>query len=186
MAQSGGIEDVVGLVLLGGAAYVGWSIYQSYVAAQQAATAAATTATTAPPATAAATTATTAPPATPATPAPSSTPTIVIPANFSVTPDINGAYKGTVTYNGQPATLDVILANAGNTSGVVWNANGQDITSILGPANVTTLVNAYQAAVNQQTVTGNLSGLGQVRVPTAVIPRRVIQVPPVMLRQRAI
>lgn len=183
MAQSGGIEDVVGLVLLGGAAYVGWSIYQSYVAAQQAATAAAAAAATTPPAASTSTSPATS--ATPATPAPSSTPTIVIPANFSVTPDINGAYKGTVTYNGQPATLDVILANAGNTSGVVWNANGQDITSILGPANVSTLVTAYQAAVNQQTVTGNLSGLGQVRVPTAVIPRRVIH-PPVMLRRRAI
>jgi hypothetical protein len=172
MAQSNGIGEVIQFALLGVGAWIAWNIYEAYVLGQSSVTAPATPAV----------------PATPATPAPSSTPSIVIPANFSVTSDINNSYKGQVTYNGSPATFNVIIANAGASSGVVYNSSGQDVTALLGAANVQTLVNAYQAAVNTETVAGTLSGfsgLGQfIRVPSPVFPRRVIRVPVVMPGRR--
>jgi hypothetical protein len=155
------------IVLLAGGAWVAWSLWQSY---QAGLTTAATTATPATPATSASAT-------TPATPAPSTTPTIVIPAGFSVVTDINNSYRGTVTYNGTPTSFNVILANAGQSTGVVFNTSGTDVTALLGPANVTTLVNAFQSAVNTETVAGNLAGvygLGQfIRVPRMIPLRRV-------------
>lgn len=153
MAQSSGGGNILTIVLIGGAAWIGWNIYQSYLAAQAAAAAPPTPAPTPAP-----------------TAAPTPTPQIVIPANFSVTPDINNSLKGTVTYNGQLTSFNVIIPSggyAGQTSGVVYNSQGQDVTALLGSANVQTLVNAFQAAQNQATITG-VAGLGQVR--PAVIP----------------
>jgi hypothetical protein len=88
---------------------------------------------------------------------PTPTPVVQVPANFTVAPDINNALKGTILYNGVPATLDVILSNAGNTSGVVWNSQGQDVTAVLGPTVVAQIVQAFQAQANiqaAQTISG--------------------------------
>ena len=162
MAQSGGgIGEIIPIILIGGAAWVAWSMYQSYQAGQFS--------TVAPPAGGGSPV----PPAT-TTPAPPSTPAVIIPAGFTVTPDINGAFKGTVTFNGSPTSFDVILANVGNASGVVWNSAGQDVTAVLGAANVTTLVNAFQAAVNQAKVAGTpgFSGLGAVIPVPMMLTRR--------------
>lgn len=176
MAQSsgGGIGEILPILLIGGAAWVAWSMYQSYEAGVVAAAAAA-----APPAGGTSTTGTsttgTSTTGTTSTTSGSSTPTIVIPAGFSVAPDINGAYKGTVTYNGSPATLDVILS-----SGQVYNTAGSDITTLLGSANVTTLINAFQTAVNAGIVAGTpgFSGLGQfIAVPSTLLTRKVIPIP---------
>lgn len=171
MAQSGGIGEILPILLIGGAAWVAWSMYQSYEAGVVAAAAAAV-----PPAGGTSTTGTSTT-GTTSTTGGSSTPTIVIPAGFSVAADINNSYKGTVTYNGSPATFNVILANAGQPANVVYNSAGADITALLGPANVTTLVNAFQAAANQATITG-VSGFGQfIAVPSAVLARKVIPIP---------
>lgn len=171
MAQSNGLSEILPIVLIGGAAWVAWSLYQSYQAGLTSAAAPATPATPATPAASPSTT------QTPAAPAPAASPAIVIPAGFTVTPDINSSYKGTVTYNGSPATFNVILGNAGNSVGVVYNSSGADVTALLGAANVTTLVNAFQAAANQATITG-VSGLGQfIRVPQPVMLTRMQPVP---------
>jgi hypothetical protein len=69
-----------------------------------------------------------------------------IPSNFTVTPDINGAYKGTVLINGVPTTLDVIIANIGQPSGVVWNTDGTDVTNMLPAGVLGPLTLAYQQA----------------------------------------
>ena len=161
MAQSGGNEfaEVLQFALFAGVAWVAWNLYESYQLGQASAT------TTAP--ASGTSTSTTSTGSTTA-----ATPQIVIPANFSVAADINNSYKGTVTYNGSPATFNVILANAGQSSNVVYNSSGADVTSLLGPANVTTLVNAFQAAVNQQTITG-VSGLGAA-LPAIITPHRIL------------
>ena len=122
MSQQNALGEIVPIVLLAGGAWVAWSLYQSYQAGLTASVAAASGP--GAPATPAAPAITT--PATPAVPA------IIIPAGFTVTPDVNNSWRGTVTYNGSPATLNVILANAGNSSGVVYNSDGQDVTAHLG------------------------------------------------------
>jgi len=80
-------------------------------------------------------------------------PTLQIPNRFTVTADINNALKGTVVLSGVATTLDVIVPQGGyngQTSGVVYDTNGVDVTSDLGPSIVSTLVAAYeQAAANQ-------------------------------------
>jgi hypothetical protein len=81
----------------------------------------------------------------PTTPVTAPTPVVQFPANFSVTPDINNSLKGTILYNGVSVTLNVILGNAGQASGVVWNSQGQDVTSSLGPAVVTQIVQGFLA-----------------------------------------
>ena len=162
MAQSGGIGEIIPIILIGGAAWVAWSLYQSYQAGQFSTVAA-------PPSggsTGTTSTTTVAPPATPA---------VIIPAGFTVTPDVNNSYKGTVTFNGAPTSFNVILANAGNATGVVWNSAGQDVTATLGAANVTTLVNAFQSYVNNAKIAGTkgFSGLGAVLpVPMMLRPVR--------------
>ena len=175
MAQQNALGEIVPIVLIGGAAWVAWSLYQSYqaglVAAAASAPAGSTPVSPAVPAAPASPSSTST--ATPAAPAPSASPAIVIPAGFTVTPDINASYKGTVTYNGALATFNVILGNAGNSAGVVYNSAGQDVTALLGAANVATLVNAFQTAANNATITG-VSGLGQfIRVPGVIPLRRV-------------
>jgi hypothetical protein len=76
-----------------------------------------------------------------------------IPGGFTVTTDINNALKGTVVLSGIPTTLDVIVPPGGyngQASGVVYDTNGNDVTSNLGPAVVSNLVAAYvQAATNE-------------------------------------
>ena len=167
MAQHDEMGSIIQVVLIGGAAWIAWNLYTAYVLGQQSAAIQGTAPVQVP---VPAPTTTTTPPAATAPATPPSVPPIIIPAGFTVTPDINNSYKGTVTYNGSPATLNVILANAGATSGVVYNSTGQDITALLGPANVTTLVNAYQAAANAATVSG-VSGLSQIRVPMMLTRR---------------
>jgi hypothetical protein len=168
MAQQNALGEIVPILLIGGAAWVAWSIYQSYQS-----TAAATPATPATPAAPATTTT-----QTPAAPAPAASPAIVIPAGFTVTPDVNNSYRGTVTYNGSPATLNVILANAGDSTGVVYNSAGTDVTALLGAANVATLVNAYQIAANNLAIGGAAPATGIViPVPAAVSLQRLQPVP---------
>jgi len=167
MAKDGG-GDILTIVLIGGGAWLAWNLYQGYLAAQYAAASAAAT----PPATPATTTA--APPATPA---------IIIPANFTVTPDVNNSFKGIVTYNGYPTSFNLIFSG-GQATGEVFNSAGNDVTQQLGAANVTTLVNAFNAAVQNELIqgtitkaTGGMSGLGQVRaripVPHMMLVRRI-------------
>ena len=171
MAQQNTLGEIVPIVLLGGAAWVAWSLYQSYQAGLVAAASAPAGST--PPASSTST-------QTPAAPAPASSPAIVIPAGFTVKPDVNNSWKGTVTYNGSPTTLNVILANAGNSSGVVYNSAGADVTALLGAANVATLVNAFQQASNTYTVSGGtLPPAGTpvaIKVPATVLTQRVIPV----------
>jgi hypothetical protein len=80
-------------------------------------------------------------------------PALQIPGGFTVTTDINNALKGTVVLSGIPTTLDVIVPPGGyngQTSGVVYDTNGADVTSTLGTAVVSDLVAAYvQAAINE-------------------------------------
>jgi hypothetical protein len=91
------------------------------------------------------------------TPAPrpqiATAPVLQIPGGFTVTTDINNALKGTVMLSGTPTTLDVIVPPGGyngQTSGVVYDTNGNDVTWSLGPATVSDLVAAYvQAATNE-------------------------------------
>jgi hypothetical protein len=91
------------------------------------------------------------------TPAPmpqiTTAPALQIPGGFTVTTDINNALKGTVVLSGIPTTLDVIVPPGGyngQTSGVVYDTNGVDVTWSLGPAIVSDLVAAYvQAATNE-------------------------------------
>lgn len=166
MAQSSGGE-IVTLLLVGGAAWIGWNIYQSYLAAQYAAAAAAS-----------------APPQQPSTPAATpTTPEVVIPANFTVTPTgINNAFSGTVTYNGSPTNFSLIFSG-GQATGQVYNSAGSDVTAQLGAANVTTLVNAFNAAVQAELIQGTISsstpgmsGLGQVRRAARIaVPRLVVR-----------
>ena len=160
MAQSSGIGEVLGIAALAAAA---WFVYETFF-----------------------TTTTVAAPTTPTAPAttttsPAATTNIVIPAGFAVTPDINNAWKGTVTYNGSPATFDLIFAS-GAPTGQVFSSAGVDVTSTLGPANVTVLMNAFQSAANAFIASGGTvpTGMGQyvpVRVPRAIMPRRAIAVP---------
>lgn len=80
-------------------------------------------------------------------------PALQIPGGFTVTTDINNALKGTVMLNGVPTTLDVIVPPGGyngQTSGVVFDTNGTDVTWSLGPAVVSDLVASYvQTATNE-------------------------------------
>jgi hypothetical protein len=170
MAQQNALGEIVPILLIGGAAWVAWSIYQSYQS-----TAAPTPAAPATPATPAAPATT----QTPAAPAPAASPAIVIPAGFTVTPDVNNSYRGTVTYNGSPATLNVILANAGDSTGVVYNSAGTDVTALLGAANVATLVNAYQIAANNLAIGGGAAPATGIviPVPAAVSLQRLQPVP---------
>jgi hypothetical protein len=69
-----------------------------------------------------------------------------IPTGFTVTADINNSVKGTVYINGQPVTLNVILPNIGQATGVVWNVQGQDVTQQLPAGVLGPLVKAYQDA----------------------------------------
>jgi hypothetical protein len=169
MAKDSGLSEILPVVLIGGAAWVAWSLYQSYQAGLTSAAAAPAT-----PASPAST-------QTPSAPAPASSPAVVIPAGFTVIPGANNSWQGTVTYNGSPTTFNVILANAGNSSGVVWNTAGTDVTALLGAANVTTLVNAFQQASTAYTVAGGApapAGAATVIVaPQAVLPQRVILTP---------
>ena len=174
MAKDSGLSEILPVVLIGGAAWVAWSLYQSYQAGLTSSATAAAPATT--PASSTST-------QTPAAPAPAASPAVVIPAGFTVTPGTNNSWRGTVTYNGSPTTFNVILANAGNSSGVVWNTAGTDVTALLGAANVTTLVNAFQQASTAYTVAGGApapAGAATVIVaPQAVLPKKVITLPAV-------
>jgi hypothetical protein len=167
--QQNALSEIGPILLIGGAAWVAWLIYQSYQATYQATAAPATPATPAAPATT----------QTPAAPAPAASPAIVIPAGFTVTPDVNNSYRGTVTYNGSPATLNVILANAGDSTGVVYNSAGTDVTALLGAANVATLVNAYQIAANNLAIGGAVAPATGIviPVPAAVSLQRLQPVP---------
>lgn len=166
MAQSSAGGQILTIVLIGGAAWIGWNIYQSYLAAQYAAAAPPTPAPSTP------STATTTPAA--------ATPQIVIPANFSVTPDINDSFRGTVTYNGLPATFNLIFSG-GQATGQVFNSAGTDVTATLGTQNVQTLVAAYNAAVNAELIAGTITkatpgmsgfgGFGQAGRAVIRIPR---------------
>lgn len=136
MAQSNdGFAEVIKFALIGGAAWVAWSLYQSYLAGQAAATAPGAT----PPAGTPPTTTTAATP-------PAATVTLSIPSNLSVTSDINNALKGMVNVNGQLVSIDVIPSAAGQPSGVVWNSSGDDVTSMFTPAQITQLITAYSLA----------------------------------------
>ena len=94
----------------------------------------------------------------PITPVATPTPVIQFPANFTVATDINNSLKGTVLYNGVATPINVILSDAGNATGVVWNAQGQDITAILGAALVAQIVQAFQTQANIQSAQ-TISGL---------------------------
>jgi hypothetical protein len=163
MAQSsGGIGEVLGIAALAAAA---WFVYETFFSGT----------------TVAATTPVTTPPATTTTTPPATTTSIVIPAGFTVTPDINNSWKGTVTYSGSPATFNLIYSG-GAPTGQVFSSAGVDVTSTLGAANVTALVNAFQNASNVFIAQGGNvpAGMGQyvpIRVPHAIIPRRTIAVP---------
>lgn len=109
---------------------------------------------------------------TPPTPTPTGTPTgtgtgtgsstgvtatvlpLVIPNPFVVTSDINGAVKGTVQINGVATSLDVILANIGQPTGVVWNTQGADVTASLPAGVLAPLVAAYQQAAQNAGLSG--------------------------------
>jgi hypothetical protein len=161
--SSGGIGEVLPIVLLAGAA---WFIYETFFSTT-------TVAATTPAVPATPTTTTTTPPV--------ATTNIVIPAGFTVTPDINNSWKGTVTYNGSPATFNLIYSG-GAPTGQVFSSAGADVTATLGSANVTALVNAFQNASNVFIAQGGNvpAGMGQyvpIRVPHAIMPRRTVPVP---------
>ena len=71
-----------------------------------------------------------------------------------MTGDINGAVKGTVQINGVATTLDVILANIGQPTGVVWNTEGADVTASLPAGLLAPLVAAYQQAAQNAGLSG--------------------------------
>jgi hypothetical protein len=158
--QGGGFAEVLQFALFAGVALVAWNLYTAYQLGQAQASTTPST-----------------PTSTPTTTATTSVPAIVIPANFSVVIDVNNSLRGTVTYNGTPTSFNVIPANAGASTGVVYNTSGQDVTALLGPANVTTLVNAFNAAAASEKVSGTLSGFsGFGQVARIAVPR--------MLRRR--
>ena len=98
------------------------------------------------------------PTGTPSSPTPAST-GLVIPSNLTVTPNINNSLSGNVTINGVSTNLSIITGNAGNTSGVIYNTAGQDITSQFSSAEQQQLVSAFMAA------NGGLAGLFGVENP---------------------
>ena len=83
----------------------------------------------------------------------------MIPSNLTVTPTINNSLSGNVTINGVSTNLSIITGNAGNTSGVIYNTAGQDITSQFSSAEQQQLVSAFMAA------NGGLAGLFGVENP---------------------
>ena len=66
----------------------------------------------------------------------------------TVTPDINNSLKATVNVNGQTMTINVIPANAGGNTGVIYNTSGTDITSQFTSAQQAQIVLAVQSAYN--------------------------------------
>jgi hypothetical protein len=148
--------EILGIVVVGG---VGWYLYNAYLDA--AASNAITTGT---------------PPANTSTPA---TGAFAAPAGFTITTDTNGAYKGTVTFNGALVTLDVIPGAIGKTAGVIWNTSGADVTGTYTAAQQTQLYGLFQAAAQAQGLswpTVGVSGLGAgprpMLVPRAIMPQR--------------
>ena len=165
--QQNEFGEVLMFALFGAAAWVAWNLYSAYQLG-------------------AATTTTTTSPAIPATPVTTTTPppattNIVIPAGFTVTPDINNSWKGTVTYNGTASSFNLIFSG-GAPTGQVFNSAGVDVTSALGSANIAVLTAAFQSAANAFIAQGGNvpAGMGQfvpIRVPHAMIPLRTVPVP---------
>lgn len=135
MAQSDAMGDIlkIGAVAVGG--WLLWSWYESTLPAATTSAGTSTMGTTTP-------STVTTPPAAPAAP----TVTLVIPQNLLVTPVINNGLQATVVINGSNAVIAVIPANAGQTSGVVYNSSGTDITSMFSPTQVQQLVSAFSLA----------------------------------------
>jgi hypothetical protein len=67
-----------------------------------------------------------------------------------VTQDINNSLKAAVSISGQSMTVNVIPANAGNPTGVIYNSAGADITSQFTSAQQAQIVLAFQ----QSAITG--------------------------------
>lgn len=86
---------------------------------------------------------------------------LAIPANLTVTPTINGALQGTVNVNGDPVSLAVITANVGNSSGVVFNTGGADVTNLFTEAQIQSLSSAFLLAPTSS----GIAGLGYRGIP---------------------
>jgi hypothetical protein len=100
------------------------------------------------------------------TPSSSGGTSVAIPANLTVVPTINGALQGTVNVNGDPTSLAIITGRAGQTSGVVYNVSGTDVTNLFTAAEIQQLINAFLLA--PQTSSG-VSGLGFRGIAASVI-----------------
>lgn len=64
----------------------------------------------------------------------------------SVAPDINNSLKGTITLNGTAMTINVIPSAAGQSSGLIWNTSGQDITQQFTAAEQAQILQAFTTA----------------------------------------
>jgi hypothetical protein len=95
---------------------------------------------------------------------------LAIPSGLTVTPVINNGLQGTVNVNGQSVVLAVIPANLGQSTGVVYNASGQDVTSQFTAAEIQQLVSAFTLApqVSSSGVAG-LSGLAGNRISMGIL-----------------
>jgi len=101
------------------------------------------------------------------TPAPTPAPTALPPAAYvtvtgPVAADINNSLKATVMLQGygQPVSLNVIPANVGQGAGLIWNGNGQDITSSFTADQQSQIAGAIINAAKLQGVTvAGMSGI---------------------------
>lgn len=91
-------------------------------------------------------TTTTQPPAQSTPPPAAQTTAMTVQVVGAVTNDINNSLKATVMINGQSMTINIIPANAGGTSGVIYNTNGADITAQFSSAQQAQIVLAIQSA----------------------------------------
>ena len=82
-------------------------------------------------------------------------PGLIIPSTLVVSPNINNSLSGYVSWNGNNTNLTIIPTQASAGVGLIWNTNGQDITSQFNSAQQAALVSAFQSAPQNAT-----AGLG--------------------------
>jgi hypothetical protein len=163
MAQDSTGEILKWGLIIGGA----WLAWNYFVGSQAAASSAAAAAAAAPPVGSTGSTTTVSPTGSTTTTTPTTAPVTVpglqIPSNLSVTPNVNNSLSGNVLLNGESVNLSIITKNQGQTSGVIYNTAGSDITSQFTPAQQQQLVQAFLLAPSGS----GTSGLGRV----VVLPR---------------
>jgi hypothetical protein len=106
------------------------------------------------------------------TPAPTPSTSVNIPANLTVTPDINNSITGQIIVNGASKQITIIPTQLGATTGnagLIWDSNGQDITSQFTANQQQVLTQAYQAALVNYNI-GPLSAIPGLNLQPVSVP----------------